>query len=448
MNSVSDSSGTPRLRRSRVEEETAGRIYVARQLVPKWEQGKPRQEADGLIKIADALSTDAAVLLYGEPDSGTPKREKIRLAIAAGITLALGIGAFFLSRMTQTQNLSQINIYYEWLSCLFVLPLFWLFAGWTVVQGMSLLGIVQPAKSKCARVIHISMLAIVVAYAAVMLPLLIEIIPVTVQQSQYDVNYSASSNMSYAIPVPGVTIPTLSFVYSNSAVFLLPGVLFRLSERAKRKKQSVAVTAQEPAGVCVLRLPRAEDGVGEFRALFVESVGAAGTLEEKVNGMKQTMAALSVTSTAFENGGSIPAKYTGYGEDVSPELRVEGLPSGTVSLAVTLDDLDVPGSRSFCHWLLVDIPAAERIPGNIPAGAFIPTLRGAAQGIAYGRNCYRGPKPPAFIKTPHRYVFTVYALDGYLGLDGNATKDDFLKAANGHILAQGSLLCTYQNKAD
>ncbi|MDO4315665.1 MAG: YbhB/YbcL family Raf kinase inhibitor-like protein [Oscillospiraceae bacterium] len=69
---------------------------------------------------------------------------------------------------------------------------------------------------------------------------------------------------------------------------------------------------------------------------------------------------------------------------------------------------------------------------------------GAAQGTAYGRNRYRGPKPPFFVLTPHRYVFRFYALDCRLELDGAAGRRTLVRAMDGHILQQGSLLGTYR----
>lgn len=111
---------------------------------------------------------------------------------------------------------------------------------------------------------------------------------------------------------------------------------------------------------------------------------------------------LVITSPAFRQGGPIPKRHTGFGEDVSPAFRLSGLCPEAVSLEVILDDLDIPLIPAYPHWLIWDIPPTEEIPEHIPCGALGPG--GAVQGVAYGRNCYRGPRPPFFVRTPHRYL--------------------------------------------
>ncbi len=154
--------------------------------------------------------------------------------------------------------------------------------------------------------------------------------------------------------------------------------------------------------------------------------------------MQQT---LEITSPAFPSGGLIPKLHTGDGEDVSPALQLHGLCREAVSLAVILDDLDIPFISNYSHWLLWNLPPTEEIPASIPPGPS--TLHGAAQGRAYGKNCYRGPYPPAFLRKPHRYVFRVYALDGFLQLDASAKRKALVKAMQGHILQEGQILGVY-----
>lgn len=154
------------------------------------------------------------------------------------------------------------------------------------------------------------------------------------------------------------------------------------------------------------------------------------------------MRTLKVTSPAFAAGGSIPPVYTGDGEDISPPLCLSGLCPETVSLAVVLDDLDIPFCRNYAHWLLWNLPPMEEIPAHIPHGSR--TKYGAAQGIAYGKNRYRGPLPPSFLKKPHRYVFRVCALDCRLDLPAEAKRRDLMAAMRGHILQEGSLMGLYR----
>lgn len=162
--------------------------------------------------------------------------------------------------------------------------------------------------------------------------------------------------------------------------------------------------------------------------------------------MKHKYETLYITSSAFENNSKMPKKYTGYGDDISPELKFDNLSPDAVSIAIAMDDLDIPMVKAYNHWLAWNIPALELIPENIPYGPVVPSLGNAKQGIGYGKNRYRGPKPPAFVKQTHRYVFRVYVLDCLLDIDSNAKKSNFLDAIEDHIIQYGSILGTYQNE--
>lgn len=145
--------------------------------------------------------------------------------------------------------------------------------------------------------------------------------------------------------------------------------------------------------------------------------------------------------TGMEDGGKIPVEHTGRGADQSPEFVLQNLSPDARTLAVTLEDLSHP-IRDFTHWVIWNIPAADRIAGGISSGKTVPALGNARQGIGYGFHRYAGPKPPKG-KT-HVYRFTVYSLDCEIALGANATKRAFLKKAEGHILQKGSISCEFQ----
>ncbi|MGN1032560.1 MAG: YbhB/YbcL family Raf kinase inhibitor-like protein [Intestinibacter sp.] len=153
---------------------------------------------------------------------------------------------------------------------------------------------------------------------------------------------------------------------------------------------------------------------------------------------------LIITSPSFVDGENIPKKHTGFAEDISPEFVLENLCDETKSIAIIMDDLDVPMMRELNHWIIWNIPKLNVIPENIPYGEKIDTLNGAIQGIAYGKNKYRGPKIPFFLKCPHRYVFQIYALDTILDLPPHAKKKDLKEAMEGHILHEGSIMGIYK----
>jgi Raf kinase inhibitor-like YbhB/YbcL family protein len=148
---------------------------------------------------------------------------------------------------------------------------------------------------------------------------------------------------------------------------------------------------------------------------------------------------LKLTSTAFEEGGMIPAQYTCDGQNVSPPLSWSNLPEGTKTLALIADDPDAPRG-TWVHWVVYQIPATEKgLPENVPARETLDS--GARQGKNDFKNtAYGGPCPPS---GTHRYFFKLYALDTDLNLPSGATKDQLLKAAEGHTLAQGQLMARY-----
>lgn len=153
------------------------------------------------------------------------------------------------------------------------------------------------------------------------------------------------------------------------------------------------------------------------------------------------MEKLSVSSPCFEDGGLIPIAYTGYGADHSPGLVLDGLCSQAVSIAILMNDIDHPIPH-FNHWLIWNIPAMPQIPGSIPHGAKVESLGQAVQGVGYGINRYRGPKPP--FHSSHVYQFHAYVLDSFLGLPGTARKRRLLAAMKGHILQHAILSGHYR----
>lgn len=156
------------------------------------------------------------------------------------------------------------------------------------------------------------------------------------------------------------------------------------------------------------------------------------------------MKELIIKSPQFEANGWIPDSCAGYGEDKSPELIVEGIPEEAAALAIVMDDLDHPIWPGFNHWVAWNVEPVSMIPSGLPQGANIEKPIHIEQGTAYGRNCYRGPKPPFNWK--HSYRFTVYALSKKLQLNARSDKNELLKEMDGCVLAEGSLVGVYQRK--
>jgi len=150
--------------------------------------------------------------------------------------------------------------------------------------------------------------------------------------------------------------------------------------------------------------------------------------------------AMTLTTTAFPDGGDIPVKYTQAGEQVSPALNWANTPPGTQSFVLHMRDPDVArnrGTEDQVHWLVWNIPgAATGLPENVPKGAELPD--GSRQISASGP-VYRGPGAPAS-GPKHHYTFEVYALDTKLdvqpGADAWVTRAAVWKAMDGHVLGK------------
>lgn len=154
--------------------------------------------------------------------------------------------------------------------------------------------------------------------------------------------------------------------------------------------------------------------------------------------------ALTLTSSAFSHGGEIPVQYTCLGRDLSPPLAWTGVPPGTRSLVLIVDDPDAPDPKApkmtWVHWVVYNIPpTVTAIPETASASDLAPEVRFGLND--WKRTGYGGPCPPV---GRHRYVHKLYALDTMLtGLD-KPTKKQLEAAMKGRILAHAELVGTYQ----
>lgn len=147
-------------------------------------------------------------------------------------------------------------------------------------------------------------------------------------------------------------------------------------------------------------------------------------------------AKINVTSSAFQEGGSIPSRFTCDGSDTSPPLQISGVPPETKSLVLIADDPDAPGGL-FTHWLLWNIsPKTTSIPqGSSPIG-----VQGTND---FGKAGYRGPCPPP---GTHRYSFKIFAIDRQLDLRSRAKRSEVETAMRGHVITQGELVGRYARR--
>jgi Raf kinase inhibitor-like YbhB/YbcL family protein len=160
--------------------------------------------------------------------------------------------------------------------------------------------------------------------------------------------------------------------------------------------------------------------------------------------MLEFIMALSLSSPVFTHNGPIPKLYTCQGKDISPAISWTGLPNGTKSIVLIVDDPDAPDpaapKRTWVHWVLYNIPpTASGLPEAVNA-------TGLPSGTRQGRNDwdrtgYGGPCPPI---GRHRYFHKLYALDIVLQDLKQPNKATVVEAMEGHVLETAELIGTYQ----
>jgi Raf kinase inhibitor-like YbhB/YbcL family protein len=205
----------------------------------------------------------------------------------------------------------------------------------------------------------------------------------------------------------------------------------------------------------LLNLSNVPTKVGASAVALAVALSAAGAARLHA---QAAPAKLTVTSTAFKDGETLPKDYTQDGKNVSPPLAWSGAPASTRQVAVVLHDPDAPMAGGFTHWVLYKVPGtATGLPEGVPLGATVSVTgaTGAIQGLS-GFNAfqrpgsaplepgYRGPAPPP--GNPHHYHFMVYALDSALDLQPGLDRNALLKAMEGHIVGQGEIVGLYQRQ--
>lgn len=156
-----------------------------------------------------------------------------------------------------------------------------------------------------------------------------------------------------------------------------------------------------------------------------------------------TMPGFDITTSAFDDGGTVPTKYTCSGADVSPPLSIQGVPDEAVALALVVDDPDAP-SGVFTHWLLWDVPTdTTSIPEGVQTTETVDDLGGAKQGTNdFGEIGYRGPCPPES-HDAHTYRFKLFALDAALDVDAGAEAGAVNDAIETHRIATARLTAEF-----
>lgn len=202
-----------------------------------------------------------------------------------------------------------------------------------------------------------------------------------------------------------------------------------LDERTPLDRRTLLATCATAGATAVAGCAGTDGGDGDGG----DEDGGDGT-DDPASGEAEGEGDLQLSSPAFDDGESIPERYTRDGENVNPPLEVDGVPAGAESLALVVDDPDAPGG-TFVHWLAWNVPADVR---SIPEGWDPPdeVVEGEND---FGNVGYDGPDPPE----PHRYRFKLYALETTLDLQSGADVDALSDAMDGNVLARTQLAGTY-----
>jgi hypothetical protein len=218
------------------------------------------------------------------------------------------------------------------------------------------------------------------------------------------------------------------------------GVLIRTIEEDPTEEEKTPVKANDGTYSWVIPVDIPDGSDYEIR---VKAKDAEGVVEEDESNVAFTIStggALSLKTSAFNDGGSIPETYTCDGADTRPTFTISGVPSGAKSLVMFLDDIDgTPTSTTtdndWNHWVIYDIPVVSSLnPYSLPSGTS--EGKNQADDRDYDPICPPGEKGD---RKKHTYRFELYALDALLNIGNNKDRDDVVTAMKGKLLEKDSM---------
>lgn len=213
-----------------------------------------------------------------------------------------------------------------------------------------------------------------------------------------------------------------------------------------RRVQQLAV-----CGVCAALVLSATSAIAQMSGAGAAGgqTPAASAAQRPQGPGRRAVGALTLTTTAWTDGGAIPARHSQAGPEASPALSWSEAPDGTQSFVLLVHDLDArvgDGTDDVLHWLVWNLPAeARNLPEAIPQGDSVP---GGGWQISATGPYYRGPGAPAS-GPAHHYVFELFALDTRLTVPAGGpsplqTRAAVMEAMKGHIRAKGTLVGTFR----
>jgi Raf kinase inhibitor-like YbhB/YbcL family protein len=157
------------------------------------------------------------------------------------------------------------------------------------------------------------------------------------------------------------------------------------------------------------------------------------------------LAQLKLTSTVFGNGQYIPVEYSADGSGISPSLQWDCIPSGTLSFAMVMTDLDIPSPTKrwakFFHWVVYNIPANKT---SLPVNFSVQESDRGGEVIAPNSASRRSYYPPCPVSGTHEYVFKLFALDDVKIFPAGERLEQVLQEINSHTLLTSELVGLYK----
>ena len=189
-----------------------------------------------------------------------------------------------------------------------------------------------------------------------------------------------------------------------------------------------------------------------LRAAQAQTPAQPARPAQPANPPRAAMRVITLTSSAFTDGGMIPEANAQPGRDVSPALSWSGAPDSTRSFVLLVHDADAAlgdGTDDLLHWLVWNIPgSATSLPAGVPSGAI---LEDGSRQISASGPRYRGPAAPS-TGPAHHYVFELYALDNTVNvvpttMSPPLTRAEVMKQIAGHVRGKGVLVGLYRRPA-
>jgi Raf kinase inhibitor-like YbhB/YbcL family protein len=188
-------------------------------------------------------------------------------------------------------------------------------------------------------------------------------------------------------------------------------------------------------------------------ALTVGALAAQSSTAGPLLAIDQTtptsQASLTIDSSAFRDGQSLPQTFSDYGDKVSPPLRWSGVPPGARALVLMMEDPDAAEPKPFVHWMLYNLPADQAVlDESVSPLPRLPQYQGALQGRnSKGSIGYAGPHPPKADRA-HHYHIELFALDQVLSLAPSVDRGELLTAMSGHVIATGQIVGLFKAPED